>query len=66
MNAFNEQILKDPECALTECCDKCNRVITNWDFIKLSFISENGVDILCLFCFNDERRNNLLTIKCPH
>jgi hypothetical protein len=54
MNAFQKEILNDPFDGHTEICDKCGSIIRNWDFIKLAWVSQDGINILCGWCHSEE------------
>ena len=49
MNAWNAEEMKADESGLTESCDKCNRLIHNWDWLSMSFLDFDG-RILCMWC----------------
>ena len=68
MNAFNREVLeKDMELAggtgLMENCDECNTLIFNWECVgDRAFLSSDGCRILCLRCWNDERKEELIRL----
>ena len=48
---------------LMESCDKCNRLIHNWDSVgDRAFLSMDGCRILCLDCWNVERKEELIRL----
>lgn len=57
MNEWNRmQMALDPS-GLTESCDRCNCLITNWSWMAMSFVTLDG-KIVCNDC-----RGELLKIK---
>lgn len=56
MTAFNQKILDEDDTGHVESCDCCNALIYNWGWMGWSFVSFDGRKILCLNCWNDERK----------
>lgn len=52
MNAFNRHELTQPGGELLESCDRCNRLIHNWDWFQWSFLTFDG-KIVCNDCRTD-------------
>ena len=49
MNAWNQQQMDEDPSGLTESCDRCNSLITNWEWLQMSFVTFDG-RIVCNFC----------------
>lgn len=52
MNAFNRKELESPDGSLLESCDRCNKLIHNWDWFGWSFLTFDG-KIVCNDCRTD-------------
>lgn len=48
MNAWNLNEIKDDP--FNESCDRCNKLIFNWGWFGMSFISQENGDIICNDC----------------
>jgi len=49
MNAFNRKEIENDDSGLLESCDNCNALITNWEILNNSFLTESG-SIICRNC----------------
>jgi hypothetical protein len=54
MNEWNKMQMALDDSGLTESCDRCNKLILNWSWMQMSFVSRNGKDILCNDCRREE------------
>jgi len=60
MNEWNRlQMALDPD-GFVESCDKCNTLIHNLHWMGMSFVSEDGKQILCFQCWDATRREKLI------
>ena len=49
MNAFNKTELENDDSGLLESCDFCNALITGWEVLNNSFLTENCF-VMCRNC----------------